>query len=90
MSFGSCAMTDMVCDNWVFPQRNSPKTSLMLIVWKPLCQVSILADSAKDMHVPAKNSVELFTSGRDLEDTLTLLPKLMSSLEATTSGLQKG
>jgi hypothetical protein len=32
ISFGSCAMTEIVCESCVFPQRNSPKTSLMLIV----------------------------------------------------------
>lgn len=36
MSRGSCAVTDIVCESWVFPHRNSPKTSLMLMLWKPL------------------------------------------------------
>ncbi|KAL4954917.1 hypothetical protein BDW69DRAFT_162184 [Aspergillus filifer] len=35
MSRGSWATTDMVCESWVLPQRNSPKTSLMLMLWKP-------------------------------------------------------
>ncbi|KAL4945951.1 hypothetical protein BDV06DRAFT_183699, partial [Aspergillus oleicola] len=36
ISRGSCATTDMVCESCVLPQRNSPNTSLMLMLWKPL------------------------------------------------------
>jgi hypothetical protein len=39
------------------------------------------------MSSPAENGVELFATGRYLEDTLSLLPELMCSLEAAASRL---
>lgn len=35
MSVGSCAVTQRVCASWVFPVRNSPKISVILIVSIP-------------------------------------------------------
>lgn len=40
------------------------------------------------IDLPAKDCVELFATGRDLNDTLALLSQLMRCLEATSSGLQ--
>jgi hypothetical protein len=38
-------------------------------------------------HSPSEHSVELLAAGRDLEHALSLLTKLMSSLEAAASRL---
>lgn len=82
-------MTDIVCESWVLPQRNSPKTSLMLMVWKPLHSVShIASDDTVNDHSPSEHRVELLASGRDLEHALALLTELMRSLEAAASRLQ--
>jgi hypothetical protein len=40
------------------------------------------------IDLPAKDSVELLTASRDLENALSLLSELMCSLEATSSGLR--
>jgi hypothetical protein len=40
------------------------------------------------LHSPSENGIELLTASRDLEHTLSLLTKLMSSLEAATGRLR--
>jgi hypothetical protein len=40
------------------------------------------------LHSPSENGIELLATSRDLEHTLSLLTKLMSSLEAATGGLR--
>lgn len=41
------------------------------------------------MHPPSKDSVELFATSRDLQNTLTLLAKLVCRLEASSRRLHE-
>ena len=53
-------------------RRNSPKTSLILIVWKPLRQVSSMTNRLQNSSSePSKHRVELLASSTNLEDSLS-------------------
>lgn len=77
-------MTDIVWDSWVLPHRNSPKTSLMLMVWKPLRNISRKNTVLSSIISPAQDSIELLAACRDLQHPLSLMTKLVCSLEATS------